>query len=466
MPVSAGALAEEGGTRQSDGGPLRTFWKKQRKSHNDKEEMVMTSRVSFLLALLLTSTPGISGPGFGKRDSRGSLMRRIKAFLLTVATLLWLCSAGTASAQFKWNDQDYQDLAPADASKTIARNTHITKQDWQQYKNFMPVGMQQLWAGKFFWHLPDDAQMAIGATTRTPLPRKYLTDTEKYASQVRLVPNNDGGYNISGYVAGVPFPNPSGPQAGDQIMYNEYYAYIPYLITTYSHLGFSMDKFGSKTTSEVREVNFKLKHLSDPDKPVNLPNAGDTFLTQNNIIMEPEQSKYVNSLQIFHDDPGQLPDSYVFVPSLRRSIRLTTAARCSPLVGSDYTQDDERSMNLQPPIFQARFLGYKNIVVGYPTADYTNTQNYYKPLYFPSPASVTWQVRPVAVLDIRRVPSKMGGYCYGTRMAYIDKETWQPIWMDLYDAELHLWKTGPSIYKVDGNPGYQRGRYERCGRSW
>jgi hypothetical protein len=156
---------------------------------------------------------------------------------------------------------------------------------------------------------------------------------------------------------------------------------------------------------------------------------------------------------MFHDDPAQLPDSYVFVPSLRRSIRLTTAARCSPLVGSDYTQDDERSMNLQPPIFQSRFLGYKKVLVGYPLDGFTDINNYYKPLYFPSDRAVVWQLRTVSVLDLRRVPSMAGGYCYGTRMAFIDKETWQPIWMDLYDSSLHLWKTGPSIYKPMPLPG-------------
>ena len=46
-----------------------------------------------------------------------------------------------------------------------------------------------------------------------------------------------------------------------------------------------------------------------------------------------------------------------------------------------------------------------------------------------------------------------GGYCYGSRMAFIDKETWQPIWMDLYDVGLKLWKTGPSIYKPMPLPG-------------
>jgi hypothetical protein len=380
-------------------------------------------------------------------------MKPTKIIVMAVAALIWLCCSGVARAQLSWSQQSYDSLISADSSTTIPPGTRITAENWQQYKDFMPVGMQQLWAGKFFWRLPANAVMMVGPTTPTPLPKQYQEDSEKYASQVSLVKNSEGGYDIKGYVAGAPFPNPSGPEAGVQIMYNEYYAYIPYLITTYAKLGFTMDKFGNKYVNEVREVNFKVKHLSDPGKAVNEPGTADVFLTQNNVIMEPEQSKYVNSLQIFHDNPGDLPESYVFVPSLRRSIRLTTAARCSPLVGSDYTQDDERSMNLQPPIFQSRFLGYKKILVGYPTSGYTDKANYYKPLYFPSPSAVTWQVRSVAVLDIRRVPSMVAGYCYGSRMAYIDRETWQPIWMDLYDSGLLLWKTGPSIYRPMPIPG-------------
>src|SRR5579875_511292 len=364
-------------------------------------------------------------------------MRRIKALLLVVTAICVLCPAIAGAQAVPWSEQAYSTLIPSDSARTIPPGTMITMQNWQQYKDFMPVGMQDIWAGKFFWRLPADAQMKVVATTPTPLPKQYQADTEKYANQVSLVKSSYGGYEIKGYVAGAPFPNPSGPLAGTQILYNEYYAYIPYLITTYAKLGCGMDRYGS-----------------DPGKPITIPtNTPNVFLTQNNVIMEPEQSKYVNSLQIFHDDPADLPESYVFVPSLRRSLRLTTAARCSPLVGSDYTQDDERSMNLQPPIFQARFLGYKKILVGYPVEGYTDKNNYFKPLYYPGPNAVVWQVRPVAVLDIRRVPSMQAGYCYGSRMAYIDKETWEPIWMDLYDSGLKLWKTGPSIYRPMPLPG-------------
>src|SRR6185437_16872968 len=144
-------------------------------------------------------------------------MKSTRPLWLAAAALVWIYCTGVAGAQaVGWSEQSYDALAPSNSSKTIAPGTHINAQNWQQYKDFMPVGMQQLWAGKSFWHLPGNAEMVVGATTPTPLPKQYRADTEKYSSQVKLVPDSHGGYNITGYVAGAPFPNPSGPQAGEE----------------------------------------------------------------------------------------------------------------------------------------------------------------------------------------------------------------------------------------------------------
>jgi hypothetical protein len=366
--------------------------------------------------------------------------------VLSVALTAWVSSA-IAGSPIVWDMSSYNQLVPSTSADTVAPGTKINMANWQQYKKFMPVGLWTIIGGDQFYKVPPDFEMDVAANQSIPLPKKYRQDTEKYSSQVSLATNSFGGWDVKGYTAGVPFPNPSGPNAGIEIVYNEYYAYIPHVITTYAHLGFSEDKYGNRNVSEVREVNFKVKHLSDPGLPVNIPDVGDVYITYNNIIWVPEQSKYVNDLVIFYDDPGKLGETFVFVPSLRRSLRLSSAARCAPLVGSDYTADDERSMSIQPPIFQAKFLGFKKILVMNPTPQYIDKANYYPRLYFGSPRAAQWWLRDVAVLDIRRTDQMARGYCYGSRMAYIDKETWQPIWMDLYDAQLKMWKTGPSMYK-------------------
>lgn len=58
-------------------------------------------------------------------------------------------------------------------------------------------------------------------------------------------------------------------------------------------------------------------------------------------LLAPEQSRYTTSLTIVPDDLTKNQDNYVFLPSLRRSLRLSSAARCAPLLGSDYTPDDK-----------------------------------------------------------------------------------------------------------------------------
>ncbi len=63
------------------------------------------------------------------------------------------------------------------------------------------------------------------------------------------------------------------------------------------------------------------------------------------------------------------------------------------------------------------------------------------------------ELRPVAVLDVRRVPSMAAGYCYGSRMAYIDRVTWQPIWMDLYDSALQPVEDRPYDLQADDVSG-------------
>src|SRR5690242_16373692 len=127
------------------------------------------------------------------------------SFGLLAAVLLAAMVCETARAQvqpFSLEQQNYDQLAPADSSAAIAPGTHINMQDWQQYKKFMPVGLWVLWNGSQFWKLPQNAEMEVVANKHIALPKKYQADTEKYSSQVSLVPNDFGGMSPKGYVAG------------------------------------------------------------------------------------------------------------------------------------------------------------------------------------------------------------------------------------------------------------------------
>jgi hypothetical protein len=54
----------------------------------------------------------------------------------------------------------------------------------------------------------------------------------------------------------------------------------------------------------------------------------------------PEQGKYFASLDMTWNDPSVLDELYEYIPSLRRSLRVSQAARCAPIFGTDFVYED------------------------------------------------------------------------------------------------------------------------------
>ncbi len=116
-------------------------------------------------------------------------------------------------------------------------------------------------------------------------------------------------------------------------------------------------------TSEVTAVNSQLAFMSDLGMPRSASNSTPYYVAKFQEQIAPEQSKYSTLLDLIPTDPTRLDELYEYVPSLRRSLRLSQAARCAPVFGSDYLIDDE---NEGPPglpqFFKIDFLGEKKIL--------------------------------------------------------------------------------------------------------
>ena len=153
-----------------------------------------------------------------------------KLRILTLAALVLCVANGVARAQ------DYQPPEPMQKwlqntahQGTIQPGATITAQNWQQYKDFMPLGMQGLFAGSYFWKMPADVQISVRATKIYPLPKGYVEATEQFGTQTRVVHMPNGHNDVQGYVAGRPFPNPQEPDKGYKILANVWFAYLPHL---------------------------------------------------------------------------------------------------------------------------------------------------------------------------------------------------------------------------------------------
>jgi hypothetical protein len=250
----------------------------------------------------------------------------------------------------------------------IPAGTRITMQNWQRYKQFMPDGMVALFDGKYFWKMPADLAMEVGPTHHYPMPAGYADATEKYGNQIRVVPLPDGMTDIKNYVAGLPFPNPAEPYKGWKILADSWFGvHAPRIIANTPETGLAtgcvQDKLYNINCGENVIVFHRLGFISHPGYPRTEPDAGNAFVSQLIMVWEPENFKYLTDLTIFYQDIKREEDNYIFVPTLRRSLRTSTFARCAPVFGSDYTKDDARAgFNGRISIFQAQFLRDQKIL--------------------------------------------------------------------------------------------------------
>jgi Protein of unknown function (DUF1329) len=350
--------------------------------------------------------------------------------------------------------------SPTSATTPVPPGTVITQQNWQQYRPFMSEGLAALFQGDHFWHLPSDFRIEVGPTISIPLPKKYLEDTAKYSSQVKLLRTSFGGYVPMGYVAGLPFPHPlDGDRSlrGQRVFWDSYYRYQP-RVQAAPTISYSLDRYGNSTqSSEVKTVLSRLEFLSDVDFPRTVSDGHGFYFVRYSQQLAPEQGKYSTLLDMIPADPTKLDELYEFVPTLRRSLRLSQAARCAPVFGSDYLVDDE---NDGPPglpqLFEIDYLGEKKIMTlehavpmtfQNPGSAEQPSEQYYYPgsigfVPFPKPSMGKWEIRDSYVISLSRLPIFAENYCYSRRIMYVDKENYFSSGeLDLYDPQGNLFKT-------------------------
>ncbi len=381
----------------------------------------------------------------------------------TIAIGALLVLATAASAQL-FDRKVYDQMVDASSSQTIPPGTKITWQNWSQYKNFFPYFIQLGYEGGRHFHVIDspDYVVEVGPTQDFPMPKAMRENTEKYAGQTRLVPDAaTGGFTWTGYQAGTPFPNPTDPDKAAKIMYNTWAGfYIPFALHEFSH-NWETDSFGNVQPEDTDDTFYRLMHLSDPPYPMNLPDAGGNIFANRFIQITPEQAKYTTALELYPDDPARLTEEYVFLPSLRRSLRLSTSSRCTPILGTDYLADDT---DWKPAFFRPEYIGEKKLLVPFmnPKIAYTEAaqQGYvggdYKPGAafpgWPKPGFNTWQLRKVYLINLRATEALGRGYCYTDRIFYIDAQTWNQPYLENYDRSEKLYHItwlilGPVMYQ-------------------
>jgi hypothetical protein len=330
-----------------------------------------------------------------------------------------------------------------------APGTVINKANADQVKDFVSPGIM--------WCLERGMAMKIAPYKKIEWNPPFKEATEKNSGQVKLAAD---GRSLEGYVAGLPFPkiDPNDPEVALKIMFN--YEHKPYITDDADLRNFDADTGTVSERPLEVERHYILDHLRtlfytgrlyvDP-KPVLLPNSEGVRAKQSlHPILEPFDLKGVGLTAIRYLDPDRQDDTWLYLPTLRRVRRLSSAQRSDALFGQDTDVDSYGGYAGQIPWFTWKFLGEKKILATFHAEKFPVE-------YCPGGADFvycdTWEPRDVYVLE---GVAKQPQYAYGKRVLFIDKETYYIAYSDIYDKAGQIWKVWINQFgfRNKAAPGY------------
>jgi|GEM_PF-1599738 hypothetical protein len=358
--------------------------------------------------------------------------------------------------------------AAADSSAPLPVGTVITRANCAKYLDHMvEVLAHECTSTAVQTSIPNDYKIVIAPTGSYPLPASYWAATEKYSKQVTLEPTGDGSYRMKNYIAGQPFPyaqlSTSDPLAGYKLMYDAYFQYEPARMIGYGLRSILTDRYGNRSETDTITGAYMLSHNTDPAYPMTMPNSPGTkgvyevFYSE---LLFPTQLQYISGVEWDYADPDHIPQNWAFIPSIRRVLELSQAARCAPYTAtSNFSYDDHSRIQLPATWFKAQYLGTK-YEIGYvvPTDRLkaaTDDKNWEFPYQqWPRPSlGGHWETRPYLQLATERVPRYATGYCEAKHYIWLDKQQTATVDYDDFDQNGKFWRGEYNFLPVKPVPG-------------
>jgi hypothetical protein len=325
----------------------------------------------------------------------------------------------------------------------------ITKADVAKVQDLVSPGIQ--------WCVKHGLTMKIVPYKKIEWDKAYREATEKYSAQVKLAPD---GRSLIDYVAGMPFPNLdlNDPQIAVKIMWN--YDHKPFVTDDFDLRNFDADTGPLSDSGPMQaERHYLIDHLRglsytgrlyvDP-KPQKPNSDGVRGKGSEHPILEPFDLKGVGGTSIRYLSPDRQDDTWLYLPSLRRVRRLSSAQRSDALFGQDIDIDSYGGYAGQIPWFEWKYLGEKAILASFHSEAF--------PVKYCEGAGDfifcdNWEKRKAHVVE--GVP-KLPQYAYGKRLIFLDKETYYIAYSDIFDRSGQLWKVWVNQYsfKKRAAPSY------------
>jgi hypothetical protein len=329
----------------------------------------------------------------------------------------------------------------------IAPGTVIAKENLASAKELLIPSMQ--------WMVENGLAIRVVAPKSVPWPSRYKEATEKYASQVKLSPD---GRSLTGYVAGLPFPNvdPNDPQAAFKVMWNQELKPV-YTDDVQTEFIFELtDATGNVERTQIWDRwrrlfwSGRLYHDPKPEIPHDPPIR---FTELFGPALAPEDIRNTSALSIRYVDADTPDDTYLYLPQLRRVRRVPVNNRTDSIFGTDMDLDSTWGFASKVGNFSFKVLAVSRAILApvhsgkYGVAD----------LYQMAPGGGvkswmpdgSWEKRDVWVIEGQ---PRISPYAFSRGIFYVDREFWQMNFTEWFDKKGELWKIWWNMFNFTDEP--------------
>ncbi len=363
---------------------------------------------------------------------------------LALATALTGAAHAATEADVDNSFNPYKGGMPS--ASGVTPGTVINKANADQFKDVLAVGIHKL--------IKDGAfEMKVGPTTQFMINDSYIKATKANLNKTKL--GAKPGDNLTGYVAGRPFPeepDAKDPRAGEKLAWNYKYgvnwgdgAVISPFYWRYRNM--TTGQIEKTIKYDFHFLNF-MHRTNNAPIPEITPNPSGIYRAIYVKASEPADLKNTQLLIQRFEDDSKLDDAYLYLGFQRRVRRLAQGQVTDSFLGSDLMIEDFEGYNGRVSDMKWTYKGTKNVLLpmwnhnelklsdefkeadGYKFVNYGGQGG-----CFPD---ATWQLRKVYVLEA--VPVNPN-HPISKRTFYMDAQLQNLNGsIDIYDRKGELWK--------------------------
>jgi len=321
----------------------------------------------------------------------------------------------------------------------------INKANVEQFKQALGAGVYKLIKDGLF-------EIKVGATTDFALNKAYVNATKANLNKAKL---GAGPGQISGYVAGRPFPEEpdlKDPRAGEKLAWNFRYGMNwgdnAAVTMHWKYRNMETGREERRVKMDIHFLNFKHR-VAQPPTPDVKPNPSELFRGTYLKVSEPNDVRNTQLLIQRYEDDLKVDDAYLYLGFQKRVRRMATGQTTDAFLGSDMMIEDFEGYNGRISDMKWTFKGTKNVLLPLwnhsqlpALSDEFKDPEGFKYISFGGQGScfmnASWQLRKVYVLEAAPVNP---AHPISKRVFYMDAQLGSMNGSnEIYDRKGDLWK--------------------------